>query len=59
MFLLRERTEFSLSEIGSLLGKRDHTTILHGIRKIERNLDQGDSRLIDHLGRLRANLDHV
>ena len=57
MFLLRERTELSLSEIGSLLGGRDHTTILHGIRKIERAVDE-DNRLRDHLARIRSILDH-
>ena len=56
MFLLRERTELSLSEIGGVLGGRDHTTILHGIRKIEAGAT-GDSRLRDHLSRLRLLLD--
>ncbi len=56
MYLLRERTELSLSEIGELLGGRDHTTILHGIRKIEGALDN-DARLRDHLTRIRAILD--
>jgi len=57
MFLLRERTALSLSEIGELLGGRDHTTILHGIRKVERSLEK-DSRLQDHVSRLRLILDH-
>jgi len=57
MFLLRERTELSLSEIGSLLGGRDHTTILHGIRKIEK-ANESDGRLRDHLSRIRSILDH-
>ena len=56
MYLLRERTELSLSEIGAQLGGRDHTTILHGIRKIERIVDT-DSRVRDHLTRLRSLLD--
>ncbi len=56
MYLLRERTELSLSEIGALLGGRDHTTILHGIRKIDDGAT-GDSRVRDHLTRLRGLLD--
>jgi chromosomal replication initiator protein len=35
MYLLREETDSSLVEIGQELGDRDHTTILHGVRKIE------------------------
>ncbi|HYO29459.1 MAG TPA: chromosomal replication initiator protein DnaA [Thermomicrobiales bacterium] len=38
MFLLREETDASLLEIGRTLGGRDHTTVLHGIRQIERAL---------------------
>lgn len=56
MYLLRERTELSLSEIGGLLGGRDHTTILHGIRKIE-EVSGSDSRVRDHLTRLRGQLE--
>jgi chromosomal replication initiator protein len=38
MYLLRTETDASLLEIGSELGGRDHTTVLHGIRQIERSL---------------------
>lgn len=38
MYLLRADTDASLIEIGSDLGGRDHTTVLHGIRQIERQL---------------------
>ncbi|HET7094806.1 MAG TPA: chromosomal replication initiator protein DnaA, partial [Thermomicrobiales bacterium] len=38
MYLLREETGASLIEIGHELGGRDHTTVLHGIRQIERAL---------------------
>ncbi len=55
MYLLRERTELSLSEIGSVLGSRDHTTILHGIRKIDQCIEE--PRVRDHLLRLRSLLD--
>jgi chromosomal replication initiator protein len=38
MYLLREETGSSLVDIGNELGKRDHTTVMHGITKIEREL---------------------
>jgi chromosomal replication initiator protein len=38
MYLLREETGSSLVDIGLELGKRDHTTVMHGITKIEREL---------------------
>jgi chromosomal replication initiator protein len=39
MYLLREETEASLVDIGRALGGRDHTTILHGVEKIEHDLE--------------------
>lgn len=38
MYLCRKLTEKSLADIGKLMGKRDHTTILHGIDKVEKNM---------------------
>lgn len=38
MYLLREETDASLMEIGSELGGRDHTTVLHGIKQVERSM---------------------
>lgn len=35
MYLCRELTDHSLTNIGKLLGKKDHTTVIHGIKKIE------------------------
>ena len=40
MYLLREDTGASLVEIGRLLGGRDHSTVLHGVRKIGRELER-------------------
>lgn len=37
MYLLREFNEISFPQIGELLGGRDHTTIMYGIKKIEDN----------------------
>ena len=43
MYLCRNLTEFSLEDIGKALGKRDHTTILYGIQKIEKDLKEDRS----------------
>lgn len=34
MYLLREEIKIPLVEVGEILGGRDHTTIIHGVRKI-------------------------
>jgi chromosomal replication initiator protein len=34
MYLARHHTKYSLDEIGGYFGGRDHTTVLHGVRKI-------------------------
>lgn len=38
MYLIRELTDTSLQNIGKILGKKDHTTIIHGINKIKDEL---------------------
>jgi|UPI00051B58EA chromosomal replication initiator protein len=43
MYLCRKLTDFSLSDIGKIMGNRDHTTILHGIDKIEKNIKKDPS----------------
>lgn len=37
MYLARRRTHNSLPQIGRRFGKRDHTTVIHAIRQIERH----------------------
>jgi chromosomal replication initiator protein len=39
MYLMREETEASLLEVGQALGGRDHSTVLHGVEKITRELN--------------------
>ena len=41
MYIAKELTQKSLPEIGELFGGRDHTTVLHAVRKIadERSRD--------------------
>ena len=38
MYLCREMTNTSLSNIAKLLGKKDHTTVIHGINKISEEM---------------------
>ena len=52
MYLSKQMTLRSLPEIGRRFGGRDHTTIMHGVRKIE-ELMAGDSQLADDLQLLR------
>jgi len=46
-----------LPEIGRRFGGRDHTTVLHAIRKIENQLS-GDNRLRHELDELKDLLSH-
>ena len=43
MYLMRECTGLSLVKIGELFGGRDHTTALHGIKKIEAEMQARDA----------------
>ncbi|MCC6791216.1 MAG: chromosomal replication initiator protein DnaA, partial [Thermomicrobiales bacterium] len=52
MYLLREETGASLVDIGQALGGRDHTTVMHGIEKIEREM-QTDTQLRSHVMKIR------
>ena len=58
MYLLRNDSSLSLPEIGRTLGGRDHTTALHGCRKIER-LIQLDDRLKNDVETIRAQLADI
>ncbi|HEX9269132.1 MAG TPA: chromosomal replication initiator protein DnaA [Candidatus Limnocylindria bacterium] len=42
MYLMREETEAPLLRIGEALGGRDHSTVLHGCEKIEREMSEND-----------------
>ncbi|MCD6358428.1 MAG: chromosomal replication initiator protein DnaA [Dehalococcoidia bacterium] len=44
MYLLREETRLSMSEIGRLLGGKDHSTVVHGYQKMTSNIN-AESRL--------------
>ena len=42
MYLCREYTDASLEEIGKILGKKDHTTVMSGINKIKQKMSFDD-----------------
>jgi chromosomal replication initiator protein len=54
MFLCRRLTDASLPEIGHAFGGRDHTTVMHAVGKIEREMAQDlhKKQLIDHFHQL-------
>ena len=43
MFLFKKHTNYSFAHIGSLIGKRDHATVLHGVKAIQNLLDVNKS----------------
>jgi len=50
MYLLRTELKLPLIEIGRLLGKRDHTTIIHGVEKITKLLPASEDLRVDIVG---------
>ena len=42
MYLMRIELNIPLVKVGQLLGNRDHTTIMHGVAKIEKELSTND-----------------
>ncbi len=56
MWLAKRLTTRSLPEIGRRFGGRDHTTVMHGVRKIE-ELKAQDSQIAEDLELLRRALE--
>jgi chromosomal replication initiator protein len=55
IYLCRELTEYSLTEIGQAFGDRDHTTVLHSHRMIEET-SRSDTNLYSTLERLKRTI---
>ncbi len=55
MYLAKQLTPRSLPEIGKKFGGRDHTTVMHAVRQIEK-LSAEDRAIADDLGSLRRKL---
>ena len=56
MFLAKRMTIRSLPEIGRRFGGRDHTTVMHGVRRIE-ELKINDHQIAEDLELLRRTLE--
>ncbi len=50
MYLLYTKLGLTYVDIGNILGGRDHTTIMHGVDKIAKNVDNKDKVTVDILG---------
>ena len=56
MYLAKELTSRSLPEIGRKFGNRDHTTVLHAVRRV-RKLRAGDSEFSEGVELLKRRLE--
>ncbi len=55
MYLIRELTQLSLPEIGNAMGGKNHTTVLHSIKKVEENI-QKDPAFAKTIAELTENI---
>lgn len=51
-FILRKYTSLALTQIGDMIGVRDHTTVIHGVQKIRNLIAAGDNDIILHVNKL-------
>ena len=58
MFLIKETLDLPLQQIGNLFGGRDHSTVLHSVRKMRRQID-ADPAFRDRIADLRTRLDQL
>ena len=56
MYLAKTMTEHSLPEIGRQFGKRDHTTVIHAVKKVE-ELQISDTQIVKDIEVLRRQLE--
>jgi chromosomal replication initiator protein len=49
MYMLRKHTKLNYTEIAHLLGRKDHTTIMHGVEKIELDIINSTNNINEHL----------
>jgi chromosomal replication initiator protein len=56
MYLLREEANLPLTEIGRALGNRDHSTVVHGLNRIQQRY-YAETELRREIEDIRAQLD--
>ena len=56
MYLIRKLTNLSLPDIGNQFS-RDHTTVLHAVKKIESDLKNGNTTLQNNIRDITANIN--
>lgn len=59
MYLCRELIGISLQSIGKELGKKDHTTVIHGINKIKDELENGNEELRNRIEIIKKKINPV
>ncbi len=59
MYLCRELIGISLQSIGKELGKKDHTTVIHGINKIKDELGNGNEELRNRIEIIKKKINPV
>lgn len=59
MYLCRELIGTSLQAIGKELGKKDHTTVIHGVNKIKDELENGNEELKNKIEIIKKKINPV
>jgi hypothetical protein len=57
MYLIRKRTKIGFVEIGKYFGKKDHTTVMHAIKKIDVQLRE-NSKVSEAICEIEALFQH-
>jgi len=51
--MLRKHTELNYIEIAHLLGRKDHTTIMHGVEKIEADISSDSNNINQNISEIK------
>lgn len=58
MYVTRNMTDLSFPEIGRAFGDRDHTTVIHAVRKIERHMTE-QKEIFDRVQELQRRVSEI
>jgi chromosomal replication initiator protein len=53
MYMLRKHTNLNYTEIAHLLSRKDHTTIMHGVEKIEKDITNDSDNINNHIAEIK------